>query len=198
MLVPSARDPFRDVIPMYPAFVTDERLLTLIHLLKFGRRERVAPWLARAMAAALPARLTDAWPAGTALVIPVPMDRASRAQRGFNQAERIARELSLRWSLPLSCALVKGRRTKPQSALGREERLVNLDGAFGADVDVVGGTRVILVDDLVTTGATVRACARALRAAGAVEVRVVCAGYRDEAPAYSARFSNLDKDFQSE
>jgi predicted amidophosphoribosyltransferase len=57
---------------------------------------------------------------------------------------------------------------------------VNLEGAFRADAERVRGTDVILVDDLVTTGATVRACAQALRFAGARRVVAVCAGYRDE------------------
>lgn len=167
-------------IAMYPAFVTDEKLLTVIHLLKFGRHECIAPWLARAMMLALPAEArgtTDGW-----LVVPVPMDRRARSRRGFNQAESLARTLAAGWELPSAGAgaLEKVRRTLPQSALGRAERLTNLEHAFRADGGVVRGTRVILVDDLVTSGATVHACARALRDGGAGEIRVVCAGYRDQ------------------
>jgi len=167
-------------IALYPAFVTDEKLLTVIHLLKFARHECIAPWLARAMMLGLPAPARgagDAW-----LAVPVPMDRRSRSRRGFNQAESLARALAAGWELPIARAgaLEKVRRTLPQSALGRAERLTNLEHAFRADTAVVRGRRVILVDDLVTSGATVHACARALRDGGAGEIRVVCAGYRDQ------------------
>jgi ComF family protein len=169
-----------EAIELYPAFVTDERLLAAIHLLKFGRRECLAPWLARAMVATLPAGARGE--RGSWQVIAVPMHRRSRARRGFNQAELIARTIAAAWELPMvsASALVKTRRTRPQSALGRAERLLNLDGALCADAARVRGARLILVDDLVTTGATVRECARALGTAGALEVRVVCAGYRDD------------------
>jgi ComF family protein len=182
MLLPSGRlgrDPL-EPIPFFPVFVTDERLLVLIHLLKFGRRERIAAWLADAMAARLPD--FSGRDGGRRIVVPVPMDRSARMRRGFNQAERIARELARQWSLPVAAAaLGKIRRTKPQSTLGREERLVNPEGAFEADPAWVRGADVIVVDDLVTTGATVRACAGALRASGARRVVAVCAGYRDQA-----------------
>lgn len=164
-------------IAVYPAFTTDARLLAMIHLLKFGRRECVAPWLARAMARGLPARACTVG----AVVVPVPMDRASRRRRGFNQAELLAREAARQWGLVLApAAIEKHGSTAAQSLLGRDARERNLAGAFrpGRRAAAVAGRDVILVDDLVTTGATARACARALRAAGAVRVRVACAGYR--------------------
>jgi ComF family protein len=187
---------------VYPVFVTDERLLAVIHLLKFGRRERIASWLARAMTDRLPdfafVSETGASNAEKPVVVPVPMDRASRMRRGFNQAERIARPLARHWSLPIEPrALTKIRHTRAQSTLGRDERLANLKDAFRADRERVNGASVILVDDLVTTGATVRACASALRAAGARKVVAVCVGYRDEGPG-PGRFLNLDNDFRSE
>jgi len=165
-------------VSLHPAFVTDERLLVLIHLLKFSRRERIAPWLARAMAA----QLKDFSQAEGSIVVPVPMERSAQRRRGFNQAERIARALARHWKLPLdACALTKVRPTRAQSTLGRADRLTNLAGAFHADSSRVRGADVILVDDLVTTGATVRACADALRGAQARRVCAVCTGYRDEA-----------------
>lgn len=166
-------------VVLFPVFVTDERLLVLIHLLKFARRERIAPWLASAMARRLPD--FSEWGGQAHMVVPVPMDRAAQTHRGFNQAERIARALAHEWNLSLpSRALIKVRRTRPQSTLGRDERLVNVEGAFRVDGGRVRDAKVIIVDDLVTTGATVRSCARALRAAGAREVVAVCAGYRDQ------------------
>jgi len=173
--VPPAPD-----VRAYPAFVTDERFLVLIRLMKFGRRERLAPWLARAMAGGLPSRALESLDA-PAVLVPVPMDRGARARRGFNQAERIAVELGRCWSVPVArAALVKRRNTRAQSSLGRRERLANLAGAFGPGRDEVRDRVVILVDDVVTTGATALACAAVLQAARARAVRVVCAGYRPE------------------
>jgi ComF family protein len=167
-------------LQVHPAFTTDKTLLTVIHLLKFARRERIAPWLARAMAEHLPGFSQNE--DGKRVVIPVPMDRASQRRRGFNQAGEIARALAFIWKLPIDeRALMKVRATKAQSTLGREERLTNVDGAFHADSRRIHDADVILVDDLVTTGSTVRACADALRRAGARRVSAVCAGYRDEA-----------------
>lgn len=181
-----------------PAFITDERLLVLIHLLKFARRERIAPWLAAAMAPHLP-DFSRATGAGELVVVPVPMDRAAQLRRGFNQAERLARVLASHWKLPIDGrALKKVRATRAQSTLGREERLTNLENAFHADATAVRNLDVILVDDLVTTGATLRACAAALGGAGAGQVVAVCAGYRDERAPETGAFLNLDNDFRSE
>jgi ComF family protein len=165
------------VLEILPAFIADARLLALIHLLKFGRRECVAPWLARAMAVGLPAGARGAG----ALLVPVPMDGASRRRRGFNQAESMARAIARAWSLPLvTDALVKPAPTAAQSLLGRQARERNLAGAFraGRAMARLAGRRVVLVDDLVTTGATARACAEVLVTAGVAGVSVICAGYR--------------------
>jgi len=184
---PGPVDALSRVYPLarvYPAFVTDDRLLVLIHLLKFARRERIAPWLAGAMAEHLP----DFSESG-GVVVPVPMDRRARLKRGFNQAEKIARVLASSWELELEArALTKVRATKAQSTLGRAERLVNVEGAFRADPNRVRNRDIILVDDLVTTGATLRACAGALVASGARRVVAVAAGYRDERSPGSGRF----------
>jgi len=181
---PRGRDGHIPVV-FHPVFVTDDRLLAVIHLLKFGRRERIAPWLAEAMAERLPN--FGVGDRSRRIVAPVPMDRASQMRRGFNQAERIARTLARQWGLAsIPAAIEKLRRTRPQSTLGRRERLVNLEGAFRADRDLVGGAEVIVVDDLVTTGSTLRACAHALHAAGAQNVVAVSAGYRDEMPVADA------------
>jgi ComF family protein len=177
VLTPPALRPGVATLVVFPALVTDERVLALIHLLKFGRRERLAPWIARAMASGVPERAREVC-AAAPLLVPVPMDRVARTRRGFNQAESIARALGLLWDIPVSArALSKLRRTPPQSTLDRTQRLANLDGAFGADSALVQDRTVFLVDDLVTTGATAFACAAALRRSGASEVRVVCAGY---------------------
>lgn len=166
-------------LTVWPAFETDDRVLSVIHALKFSRRERLATWLARALADGLPARALSDVDHATVLV-PVPMDRASQRRRGFNQAERLASALGARKGLPVERrALVKTRATAPQSSLGRAERMRNVAGVMAVVApDAIAGRRVVLVDDLVTTGATAAACADALARAGARSVHAVCVGYR--------------------
>ncbi len=168
-------------VRIFPAFEADSRLLTLIHLLKFARRRRVAAWLAGAMALGTPRDALRRDVGSPVCLVPVPMDRASRRRRGFNQAECIATALARLWTVPaVGDALVKVRRTAPQSSLDRQRRARNLAGAMaaGRGAHRVRGHTALLVDDLVTTGATAAACAGVLLEAGARDVRVVCAGYR--------------------
>ncbi|MEQ1935165.1 MAG: ComF family protein [Fimbriimonadaceae bacterium] len=100
-------------------------------------------------------------------VIPVPIHWSRRCQRGFNQSELISR------SLPnVSSGLLRFKRTRPQVGLTAEQRLENLRGAFRAR-ESVEGKSVLLVDDVITSGGTMLECARALRAAGAIEVNAI-------------------------
>jgi predicted amidophosphoribosyltransferase len=100
----------------------------------------------------------------------VPSTRASIAERGFNTAQELARALSVLIHVPCSGLLDKVRDTADQAGLGRDQRRRNLSGAFRARATA---GKIVLVDDVMTTGATADACARALRAAGASEVVVV-------------------------
>lgn len=102
------------------------------------------------------------------VVVPVPMRPAALAARGFNQSMELARALAGRMGWPVRHLLVKTRDTQQQARLSRAQRLVNVAGAFEAQP--VAGLRVALVDDIMTTGATARACAEALMAAGAQTV----------------------------
>ena len=166
-------------LTVWPAFETDDCLLSVIHALKFSRRERLASWLAGSLVRGLPARaLSDH--GDDIVLVPVPMDRGALRRRGFNQAERLASTWGEIAGVRVERrALVKTRATAPQSSLGREERVRNVVGAIEiGDRDAVAGKRVVLVDDLVTTGATASTCAAALGSAGACEVRVACVGYR--------------------
>ena len=107
-------------------------------------------------------------------LIPVPLHRRRLRQRGYNQAALLLGRLSpLLPGRPCWTAL---RRVKPgprQTVLGRSARLGNLQGAFRADPVQVRGRRVLLVDDVMTTGATAAACSSALVKAGARQVRVL-------------------------
>jgi ComF family protein len=146
-----------------------------IHALKFGRRPVLATPLGRLLANAgvhatpvPPAEWADA-------LVPVPLHPARLAERGFNQAELLAAPCAADWRLPiLSRALVRTRPTLPQTDLDADARRANVRNAFRvARPAAVEGRRVLLIDDVLTTGATVGAAAQALRAAGAAAVGVL-------------------------
>ncbi|VVD69539.1 putative competence protein F-like protein [Pandoraea terrigena] len=106
----------------------------------------------------------------TALMVPVPLAPSRLASRGFNQAWELSRVASRRAHLPASAHLLhRERTTAAQRGLSRDERRRNLRGAFVAS-DRVRGRRVVLVDDVMTTGATCDAAAAALKRAGATHV----------------------------
>jgi len=138
------------------------RLRDFVLALKFRGSRYLADEFGRRLASRL-LRKFDA-------VVPVPMGRWKLLFRGYNAAalvaERFAAHAGLRYA---PGALRKIRRTKPQAELEREERLLNPKGAYRASG--VGGV-VLLVDDVLTTGATANACTEALRAAGATEVHL--------------------------
>ena len=105
-------------------------------------------------------------------IIPVPLVARRNKARGFNQSELLARELAAHLHLPAdSTALLRVRDTGSQTRLNRAERLQNVRGAFTCTApERIRGKTVLLVDDVCTTGATLEACATALRAAGAKRV----------------------------
>jgi len=107
------------------------------------------------------------------VVIPVPLHPARLADRGYNQAALLGAQVAEEIAAPMAArGLARMRHTPQQARLQRAARLQNVAGAFRVRADV-GGKRVLLVDDVCTTGATLAACAEALRAAGATEVTAV-------------------------
>jgi len=139
-----------------------------VHRFKFEQR----PHLYRALSAALPGCLAPEWHVDA--VAGVPMTDRALAKRGYNPAWLLGQGLSRRAGLPRlrASTLVKVRETAPQRGLGARERRENVHDAFACRARVEGFD-VLLVDDVVTTGATARECARVLLAAGARSVRVV-------------------------
>ena len=116
---------------------------------------------------------------GAELVVPVPVHAERERQRGYDQAALIAAVAAQRLGLPMARALERGRATVAQFELGRDERAANVAGAFrlreserGAS-RAVAGRWILLVDDVVTTGATLAACATALERAGALAVSAI-------------------------
>jgi ComF family protein len=148
-----------------------------IHALKYGGRRAVAPPLAGLLAAAGPPLLPAATGAEAPFdaVVPVPLHPARLAERGFNQAELLAAPCARRWARPLlTRALVRVRATRPQTELDGAARRENVAGAFAvARPAEVAGRHLLLVDDVLTTGATASAAARALRRNGAASVGVL-------------------------
>lgn len=102
------------------------------------------------------------------VIVPVPLHADREAERGYNQAALLAQALGARLELPtVDTALVRVRATAPQVTLDSLERRSNVTGAFRARQATVAGRRVLLIDDVCTTGATMDACAKALKAEGA-------------------------------
>lgn len=147
--------------------------------LKFRRRER---W-----AGALGGLLIHVWPSiagrlqADPVLVPVPLHASRQRERGFNQAEllargfrrKLARSAGIRIPLLKTGGLRRGRPTLPQSGLGHRARLENVQHVFAADPGQVRGRSVVLLDDVMTTGATASACALTLKRAGAFEVIVL-------------------------
>jgi ComF family protein len=146
-----------------------------IHALKYRGRTAVAAPLAELMAEAGRPLLPEGAAPGLDALVPVPLHPGRLAERGFNQAELLAVACARRWERPLlRRALVRVRATRPQTDLDAADRRRNVAGAFAvARPREVAGRRLLLVDDVLTTGATARAAARALGQAGAAEVGVL-------------------------
>lgn len=152
-------------------------LRELIHLLKFGGVRPAANVLGRMLAEVL-STLEPQFVGDALAVVPVPLHRTKLRQRGFNQAELIARA-ALKIKSPADhlrlCpgVLDRKRETASQVGLTRHQRRENLRGAFAVlQTDAVKGREVLIVDDVFTTGSTVSECARVLRRAGATKVWV--------------------------
>lgn len=122
--------------------------------------------------------LIEGWPAwkqSPDLILPIPLHPRRQRQRGYNQSERLARPLAEVLAIPFdSTALRRTRHTVPQVGLGPAERADNVRGAFAADDQAVAGRHILLIDDVLTTGATMTAAADALLAAGAQSVSAYC------------------------
>lgn len=107
------------------------------------------------------------------LLVPVPLHPSRLRERGYNQALLLAREVSTASGRPVAEPLSRRFATKPQWNLGRSARRANLSGSFAAARGSMKGLRVLLVDDVCTTSATLEECAKALRRAGAASVNAL-------------------------
>jgi ComF family protein len=104
-------------------------------------------------------------------IVPVPLGSKRLQERGYNQVMLLARPIAWELDIPLKRkALTRTRETRSQVGLSREQRITNVQNAFTAKEHVINGKRILLVDDVVTTGATINACAKALKEAGVKKV----------------------------
>jgi ComF family protein len=149
----------------------------IVHALKYDGWRAAAEGMAERMA-----RLS--WPRDVVeerrALVPVPLSATRRRERGFNQSELIARSLATRWQIPVwTDLLVRQRNTETQTRLTPNDRLRNVAGAFDVSSSVstrLRGAHLVLVDDVVTTGATLNACAEMLIQRGARIVSYVTFG----------------------
>jgi len=147
----------------------------LVHLLKYRSDPRAAVLLAQGMIAALASE--EKTLLQSKLIVPVPLHPLREKERGYNQAEWLAREISAAVGLPMrNDLLYRTRQTGMLARMRREERLSVMRGAFAvSNAADVRGRCILLVDDVYTTGATSQACAEALYQAGAQTVCLVTA-----------------------
>jgi ComF family protein len=151
-------------------------LRELIHLFKYGKIQTLARPFAGLLLKALP---RDARFDG---IVPVPLHWRRRWQRGFNQSELLARAVSRNTAIPVVRALRRMRHTTMQAGLSNTGRRRNVTGAFvcrAGRVRGIEGGRILLIDDVMTTGSTAAACAAALKRAGASRVALLTVARAD-------------------
>lgn len=147
---------------------SDKRIRALIHEAKFHQNER-----AFALLAHLVERYLDEHPRTFDCIVPIPLSPKRLRERGYNQVTEVLRAKPLPVPV-LPGALTRSRHTSPQTALGRKERLTNVVGAFTVrESQLIAGKRVLLIDDVTTTGATLAEARRALRMAHPASVTCI-------------------------
>lgn len=143
--------------------------------MKFGRQWSWGPWLGKRLAEVMPPD-----PSGdTTVVCPVPMPWRRRWSRGFNQSQLIAEAFADARALCFADLLTRTRYAVPQTAVAPSDRASNVRGSITLRPIQLEGCRVVLVDDIKTTGATLGTCARLLRKAGVQHIHVVVAAVAD-------------------
>lgn len=152
----------------------EETLRELIHLFKYQRIRPLARPLGALIARAIPREHSFD------LVVPMPLHWTKRWTRGYNQSELLAKEIARRFGLPVAKVVKRVKSTAAQAGLTNSKRRLNVRGAFSvSDKAAVKGRRVLLIDDVITTGATASACANVLKRAGASHVAVAAVARTD-------------------
>jgi ComF family protein len=152
------------------AVLFEEPVSQLIHLMKYEGYFALAEPLADLMMETWPR-----WQTAVDLVLPIPLYAGRERKRGYNQSELLTRRLSAKMGWATSpTALRRLRHTRPQVGLDADARRLNLQNAFAANANELTDKRILLVDDVCTTGATLTAAADVLLAAGAASVSAYC------------------------
>lgn len=149
--------------------VFDPYYQTLIHHFKYNRKFSIGKNLGRRLGGILK---KEEFSKGFDYIIPVPLHPSRKRERGYNQSRILAEEISETVSVPLmEKVLIRKKKTEDQTHLSPEERERNVRGAFVVRTNsALQGKKIILVDDVMTTGATLKECARVIKEAGAREV----------------------------
>jgi ComF family protein len=164
-------------------------LRELVHLFKYSGVRPLARTFGKLLAQALPRETTFD------VIIPMPIHWLKKWQRGFNQSELLAREIGKKWNVPVQNVIRRKKATRPQAGLTNAKRRANMQGAFqiaggkATRGKPLAGMRVLLVDDVVTTGATASACARVLKRAGAAHVALLALARTDRRQAVELSYT---------
>lgn len=148
-------------------FETDKTLQYVIHALKYQKKFKLGIFLGELLSEGVKTRNWE-----IDIIVPVPIHHLKKVERGYNQSDYIVKGLSKSLKLPYSTKLVKRtRHTESQTHLGMNQRAINVSNAFKVkNQKVIIGKNVLLVDDVITTGATIQECAKALVNSGAKTV----------------------------
>ena len=176
-----------DAVYSYGSY--DGALKGLIHLFKYEGVRPLAKPLGAWLAQALPREQKfDA-------LAPMPLHWMRQFRRGFNQSALLAKELSKRTGLPVKSVVKRVKGTEQQAFLTRAQRRLNVSGAFKApDANAVRGMRILLIDDVFTTGATLNACAGALKRAGAAHVSALTLARVDRRPLFELNRGRINRE----
>jgi len=150
------------------AFAYEDLVRDMLHEIKFRHKKHVAQGLGRLWAKSFLAPIPEG-----ALLVPLPMHPAKKRQRGFDQAQVLARAISDATGIKLEYLLERTRDTPPQSGLHPRQRIENVDGAFRIKPEFtkrIAAQTIVIVDDIYTTGASLNECAKELKSAGTSDV----------------------------
>ena len=157
-----------DFLCLY-VFEKDKELQHIIHEIKYKENFRLGIYLGKLIGNKLKEKIFD-WSAD--LIIPIPLHHLKKAERGYNQSYYIAKGMSSVCKIPVNASVIKRNRFTPsQTSLNLDERKENIQGAFTLKKKkIISGKKIILVDDVITTGATISECGKVLKEAGVKEI----------------------------
>jgi ComF family protein len=158
------------------AWFTEEGLLQhLLHGLKYRDRSEIGTWLGTQFGVALAG---VHWQQGIDAIVPVPLHPSKEAQRGYNQSEVIAQAMAVALGIPVwADVLTRTRATESQTSKSRSERAANVAGAFApGKARQLAGKHLLVIDDVLTTGATTEACALVLLGMDNVKISIATIG----------------------